>query len=277
MGFIFSGMTGGILCAPFISGIVYAKAGYYPVYAMVIAVLVADLFLRCFIIEKGTAVLWDEHEPEAPSSPEPAEREVRKPLEPLRKHQAPSSEDNFVAHDHLQKPFGSDPEDCPSIVSTSLWQSTDPQPDALSYTHSVAASLSPRSWFMRRFPSTAVILGSRRLMTAVFGVFVYMTVTASFDGILALFVKRTFNFDSFGAGMIFLALSTPALFGTVYGALSDFYGPRNLALIGFIIAALGLALAVVISHDSTAQIAGLSIILIIIGQEGVLRLDWVVI
>ena len=104
-------------------------------------------------------------------------------------------------------------------------------------------------------------------MTAVFGVFVYTTIAASFDGILPQFVKRTFNWDSFGAGIIFLAFSTPALLGTVYGALSDRYGPRNVALIGFIIATLGLALAVLITHDSNAQKAGLSIVLVVIGQE----------
>ena len=266
MGFIFSGMTGGILCSPFISGIVYAKAGYYPVYAMVIAVLVVDLFLRLIIIEKGTAAHWDE--PEAPHSPNSIERGVEGGLEPPRKHQTTSSKGVFADHEDLQKPFGSDSEESSSIFRIFLWQSSDPQPDTLSYSPSIAESLPPRSWFTRQFPSTAAILGSRRLITAVFGVFVYMTITSSFDGILAQFVKRTFHFDSFGAGMMFLAISTPALFGTVYGTLSDRYGPRKLALIGFIIAALGLALSVLITHDSKAQKAGLSIVLIIIGQIG---------
>lgn len=271
MGFIFSGMTGGLLCSPFVSGVVYAKAGYFPIYAMVIAVLVADLSLRFLVIEKGTAALWDE--PEAPHIPQSTERGVQKGLQPPRKHQATSCRDTFANHENSQKPLGPDSEECSSILRIFLRQSTDPQPDALSYSHRVAGSLPSRSWFTRRFPSTAVILGSRRLMTAVFGVFVYTTITSSFDGILAQFVKRTFNFDSFGAGIIFLAFSTPALFGTVYGALSDRYGPRKLALVGFIIAALGLALSVLITQDSEAQKAGLSIVLIIIGQKGCVWVD----
>ena len=258
-------MTGGLLCSPFISGIVYAKAGYYPVYAMVIAVLAADLFLRFIIIEKGTAALWDE--PEAPTRPKPTERGVQKTLEPSRKDQATSPKRTSADDEHLQKSSGSSSDASSSIFHIFLWQSTDPQPDALSYSPSVTGSRSSRSWFTRRFPSTAAILGSRRLMTAVFGVFVYMFITSSFDGILAQFVKRTFNFDSLGAGIIFLAISTPALFGTVYGALSDRYGPRKLALIGFIIAGVGLGLSVLITHDSMAQKAGLSIVLVIIGQE----------
>lgn len=103
-------------------------------------------------------------------------------------------------------------------------------------------------------------------MTAVCGVFVYMTIVASFDGVLAQFVKRTFDFNSTGVGLIFLAITTPALFGTAYGALSDRYGPRVVALCGFMMTALGLALSVVITHKSTAQIVGLIILLVLIGQ-----------
>ncbi|KAL8791801.1 MAG: hypothetical protein Q9195_005610 [Heterodermia aff. obscurata] len=221
--------------------------------------LVLDLFLRLIIIEKGTAALWDE--PEAPPIPHPAEVSVPKTPEPLWKHHTILTKDIFADHEHLQEPFGSDSEDGSSIFRVSL----DTQSDASSYSASTTESLRPQSWFPRRFQSTAVILGSRRLMTAVFGVFVYIFICSSFDGILTQFVKRTFNFNSFGAGIMFLAISTPALFGTVYGALSDRYGPRNLALIGFIVAALGLALIVLITHDSGAQKAGLSIILVIIG------------
>ena len=35
MGFVFSGMTGGFLVSPFLAGIVYAKAGYFPVFILV--------------------------------------------------------------------------------------------------------------------------------------------------------------------------------------------------------------------------------------------------
>ena len=45
-GFVFSGMTGGFLVSPFLAGIVYAKAGYFPVFILVFAALAFDLFLR---------------------------------------------------------------------------------------------------------------------------------------------------------------------------------------------------------------------------------------
>ncbi|KAL8795384.1 MAG: hypothetical protein Q9195_002125 [Heterodermia aff. obscurata] len=124
---------------------------------------------------------------------------------------------------------------------------------------------SSESWFTRQFPTTSILLRSKRLMTSVFGVFVYMTIAGSFDAVLAQFVKRTFDFDSFGAGLIFIALSAPAIFGIAYGNLSDRYGPRHIALIGFTVAALALALPIMITHKSTAQIAILSILLVLIG------------
>ncbi|KAL8640414.1 MAG: hypothetical protein Q9228_002664 [Teloschistes exilis] len=54
MGFVFSGMTGGFLVSPFLAGIVYAKAGYLPVFILVFASLGFDLFLRIIIIEGKT-------------------------------------------------------------------------------------------------------------------------------------------------------------------------------------------------------------------------------
>ena len=52
MGFVFSGMTGGLLVSLFLAGIVYAKAGYFPVFILVFAALAFDLFLRIIIIEQ---------------------------------------------------------------------------------------------------------------------------------------------------------------------------------------------------------------------------------
>jgi hypothetical protein len=58
----------------------------------------------------------------------------------------------------------------------------------------------------------AVLLSSPRLVVAVYGCFTYMTIVASFDAYLPLFVKRKFDWRSSGVGLIFLALTAPALF-----------------------------------------------------------------
>ena len=262
MGFVFSGMTGGFLVSPFLAGIVYARAGYFPVFAMVIAALVVDLFLRAAMIEKRDAARWDK----------PGRLDHNVDGRPQVSTGAPQKNgatngDHYSDHNREQAGQSDTESGAHSpLLQTSLWQNIDPHPDFTSGSYPLAGPQSSETWSMKYFPSTTIILRSKRLVTAVFGIFVYMTIVASFDGTLAQFVKRTFNFDSSGVGLIFLALTTPALFGTAFGALSDRYGPRNVALAGFATAALGLGLLVLITNKSKAQIVGLSILLVLIGK-----------
>lgn len=260
MGFVFSGMTGGFLLSPFLAGIVYAKAGYFPVFAMVIAVLTADLLLRAAMIEKRIAKQWDK--PRRSSSEGPTDS-VEESVASEQGNGTTVKGRPLDGSSQTAMP----PDEHSSLLHKNTWRNADSDPNAALARQWKSKSQTSESWFMRHFPSTTIIFRSKRLMTAVLGIFIYMTITASFDGALAQFVKRTFDFGSSEVGLIFLALTTPALFGTAYGALSDRYGPRNVALTGFAVAALGLALSVVITHKSTAQIAGLSTLLVLIGKQ----------
>lgn len=82
-------------------------------------------------------------------------------------------------------------------------------------------------------------------------------IVGSFNATLPVFVKHTFGWDPQGVGLIFLALTAPALAGAVFGAASDRYGPRNVALSGFSLASLSLALLALIRDDSVAAKADL--------------------
>ncbi|KAL8998887.1 MAG: hypothetical protein Q9169_002106 [Polycauliona sp. 2 TL-2023] len=250
-------MTGGFLLSPFLAGIVYAKAGYFPVFAMVIAALVLDLSLRAIMIEKRVADHWDE-------PGRSSDRNVNgRPQVSVkaRPENGVTKGDQVSGYDREQPDL--QPDAHSPLLETSVWQNIDRLPGSQALPNAPSSD----GWCMRHFPATTIIFRSKRLMTAVFGIFVYMTIVASFDGALAQFVKRTFQFESSGVGLIFLALTVPALFGTAFGALSDRYGPRKVALAGFVTAAVGLGLSVLITHKSKAQIAGLSILLVLIGEQ----------
>ena len=260
MGFVFSGMTGGFLVSPFLAGIVYDNTGYFEVFILVLGVLAFDFFLRAIIIEKKTAAKWHEAGSK-PANTAAVQERTRSGYNKTRYsngngHSAGngykatnsaaqiggiSQGDSDAEHDEtspLIRHISSSPQDDPS---------------------------KPKFLFARLFPKMAVLLSSPRLDVAVYGCFTYMTIVASFDACLPLFVKRQFNWNSSGVGLIFLALTAPALLGTAFGALSDRCGPKKVSLVGFGIATPSLALLAFINDNNLVHKAFLAVLLVLVG------------
>ena len=93
MGWIALAMSIGSIVGPLLGGVVYAKAGYYAVFAMGFALVGFDIFLRLLMIEKSSAAQWsdsneasiDTSEGSTPSQPEPGDR-----IQPLPETVLPS-------------------------------------------------------------------------------------------------------------------------------------------------------------------------------------------
>jgi MFS family permease len=75
----------------------------------------------------------------------------------------------------------------------------------------------------------------------------------AFDGVVPLFVKDTFHWDSTGAGLIFLAVIIPTFASPLVGWASDKYGPRWLTVSGFVLAIPFWVLLRLVTHDSLGQ------------------------
>ena len=63
MGYVSIAYTLGVLIAPLLGGVIYARAGYYAVFGVAFAVIGIDVLLRIGLIEKKAALKW---------APEPA-------------------------------------------------------------------------------------------------------------------------------------------------------------------------------------------------------------
>lgn len=254
MGFVFSGMTGGFLVAPFLAGIVYDNTGYFEVFVLVLAVLAFDFILRAIIIEKKSAAKWHEAGSKPATTATVQERPKNGHYDIRYSNGNGHNATNDVAQIGGISQGESDAE--PDETSPLIRHISSSPQDELS---------KPKSLFARLFPKMAVLLSSPRLDVAVYGCFTYMTIVASFDACLPLFVKRQFNWNSSGVGLIFLALTAPALLGTAFGALSDRYGPKKVSLVGFGIATLSLALLALVNDNSLVHKVFLAVLLVFVG------------
>lgn len=233
MGTALSSSSFGLIVSPLLGGIVYAKAGYMSVFAMALALIVVDIVMRLIMIEKKTAVKY-----------EPAEA-----VTPPNGFYGTFTDQQPSDHGHVH---GSPP-------------SGKPQDDSDNAPLLANGSKEPprKKW---KLPTILVLLSMPRLLAAIYGIFVNVSILAAFDGVLSLYVKKLFGWDSLNAGLIFLCLAVPALTGPLVGKLSDKVGPRWIAVAGCSLTAPPLILLRVVAYDSMEQKILLCGLLVCCGQ-----------
>lgn len=238
MGFALSSSSIGLVVSPVLGGLVYSRSGYYAVFAMILSIILIDILLRVAAIEKKTAARW------------------------LGPGQINNNGDGTQAYATFQgNPNSNDGSSPPANYGLAAECVSR---DDLACRKDIVASKRSRN---RKFhaPTTLILLRSRRLLTAIYGVFVQVTVLASFDTILPLFVKRTFGWNSLQAGLIFLTIAIPSLAGPLVGRLSDKYGPRWIAISGFLLTAPTLALLRLVNTNNSTHVVLLCCLLMLTG------------
>lgn len=251
MGFVLSGMNLGTLIGPFLAGIIYARLGYYAVFAVVLGVIAFDFSLRLLMIEKKTAAKWmlrgeNFYQPSHESGVVPASTST-------------ATTYSGSGGSSTTRP-GSEQADDQVLIPES------PDETSILLPRKVPLPKKKSSWFSRKFPTMALLLSSPRLRAAIYACFTTATVSATFDAILPMFVKRTFHWNSAGAGLIFLALTVPSLLGTAIGGISDRYGTRRISLVGFALTTPSLALLGVVRDDMLVNKVLLPVILVFVGK-----------
>ncbi|KAI9842561.1 MAG: hypothetical protein M1837_007074 [Sclerophora amabilis] len=279
LGFVSLAMTLGTLVAPLVGGVVYDRAGYYPVFYMCFGMIAVDVVLRFVMIEKKIAAKWS----------------ITAEAASYGSLSAPA-----VAETHL----GSPPDDRTKTESDQI--AAIPGPPKIIKTRTEIEQQVPSEGAIalpkkrRRLPPVLILLKSRRLLSALWGCLVQASLMTSFDGVLPLFCKETFGWSSFGGGIIFLALFIPSFSAPIIGMgyalttrpphgpqaapccidsllcsfeamcpvqgyLCDKYGGRYLATSGFLLGLPFYVLLRLVTHDTVQQIVLLCALLALIG------------
>ncbi|XXH04290.1 hypothetical protein Hte_010704 [Hypoxylon texense] len=213
MGYVGISMSVGLLIAPVIGGSVYGAAGSYAVYYIAFGVVAVDILLRLFMIEKKVARQWaNEDHDSRPSATETAEIDVERAVPPT----VLDSQISARRSGEINQPPQYSSEEKSSETQTIAGQNTTVPAKHTSMRHRIKT-----------------LLKSPRLLTALWCLFVEAGLMMGFDATLALFLQRTFGWNSTAAGIMFLAIFLPGFVSPLVGWLADKYGAKWPSFFGF--------------------------------------------
>ena len=243
MGWYSISINGAILLGPLLGGIVFERSGYYAVFFMAFGLISLDVFLRLVLVEKKVAAKW---------FCVSAESKGRYWIE---------------IYDAVGPPSIAPSSEMEAISSLEFLATLEAYNDSASTTNhqDVSDSRNTRFCSIGSLPPVITLLGSLRLLTALWGSLVQAVILCAFDSVLPLFVHRTFGWGSTGAGLIFLPTVIPSFTAPFIGHIADKYGPRWLSAVGFVIAVPSLVLLRLVTHHSIRQVTLLCTLLTLLG------------
>lgn len=242
IGYFESSANMGVLVSPLLGGVVYAKAGYYAVFAMLFALVGLDIVLRLILVERKHAGKWS-----LPSQSMTSE------------HLNAKSATSLQQDSHLR-------DTQTEYQSSTIQQATSSGIDKSSSTSTPDEKQSSRVKYTSKTPPLITLLKTPRLLAALYGIFIEYAIVASFNAVLPPFVQNTFGWNSLGAGLISLCIALPALLSPLVGALSDRYGPRWFSICGLILPAPPMILLRLVTHKGMGQVVLLCVLLTLIGM-----------
>lgn len=257
MGYVGLSMSLAMLVAPLLGGIVYHSSGYYAVFAMAFGLMALDIFLRVVMIEKKVAAKWLTPQPSQPAKKSGPATDVRDSITGIEMEAVAAQ--SAAESQHVSQPSGEQLA-CPVCSVRRTSNSSHPATEILpESTPPVVKRVTAR------LPPVIFLLGSRRLLSALFGCVIQATLYTAFDTTLPLFVHHTFTWNSLGAGLIFLPIVIVSFLGPVVGGLSDRHGPRWYAIAGYVIACPSLILLRLVHENTLGQKVLLCALLAVVG------------
>lgn len=165
MGTALSSSSFGLIISPLLGGFLYEMAGYNFVFGICLVVILIDILMRVLLIDKRDALKYAEC------------------AHPTTQASTRDSYGTFASTSAGQKIRCAAP-------SSYSWESETVAP-----TQAVTQLLHTLPDYQTRKPSSSFskLLTSRRVLAALYGIFVNVSILASFDGVLARFVQHLFQ------------------------------------------------------------------------------------
>ena len=244
LGYFSSSANVALLSSPLFGGVVYSQVGYHAVFAILFALVMVDFSMRLVLIEKKDVAKWEF----------PAQHDVYGTFQ-----------DNRTQDPHSTRPCR--PRSHSGSTSSLLTSSTSDQHSNTASGNRVSLDDPPGgvARVSQNLP-VLLLLKSPRFLAATYGIFLNYSLIASFDSVLPIFVERTFGWDPYGAGLIFLCIVLPTLAAPLVGTLSDKYGARWFAASGLILTTPFLILLRLVTDGSLEHIVLLCVLLTLIGM-----------
>lgn len=248
VGYAQTSVSIGTTSAPLLGGVVYARGGYTAVSAMSAGTVAVSLALALTMIEPKAKIGWEDTASRLPVT--------------TNHYGTTASEDVSRIGRRMQ--------------SATTIRRTSGLPDERS---SLIQSKHEEKVSSNR-PAYPLLLRSGRILAAMGGIFTFAFVIISFEGMIPLFVKETFHWNSTRAAMIFLSWIIPGFLGPVAGKASDRLGPRWIAVGGLLFAVPPLICMRFVTRDTFEDKALLCGLLTLVGKHynlcSLFKLTWLV-
>lgn len=231
----------GTTAAPLLGGVVYAQGGYSAVCAMSMATVAVSVVLAMVMIEPKSPSRWED----SGCSTRVGSSAGRGGPEP-----GPEEEEE-----------GRDPD--ADVERTAGERKASPRPvDERSALISKDADTRPEVYR----PAYFLLLRSGRILTAMWGIFSFACVIISFEAMIPLFVKQTFQWDSRRAALVFLSWIVPGFLGPIAGKVTDRYKSPWIPVGGFLFMAPPLILMRFVTENSDVHKGLLIVLLTLVGS-----------
>lgn len=268
MGYIALVMNLAYLLGPLLGGVVFDHCGYTSVFVMMFVIILIDIVLRMVLIEKKVSASWDQRPPSAHIA---EKTDLKYWVSVYDANGAPSlspSTEMTTLGRFSWAYSGRNAYALSMYCSESL---RVPPYDPLKYPLIQDCELSSGKTSSRsRLPPIIRLLGSWRMLVALWATVVNGVVLCGFDAILPLFVNHAFGWNATGAGLIFLTLTLPSFVSPVIGAVTDKHGARWLTALGLIMSFPILVLLRLVRQDSIQHILLLCFLLVVLGVSMIL-------